>query len=133
MLGLVHTYGTKTRYFCAPESCRIEQMRDAQRLSLYCTLLLLHGELGWHLAVRYHSDATSHIKTEFHFVTLLHKDSTSSLVDIISPSRCKIPCAIHTKMFKMHVHSLPMSPGASEYYYELKFIIYIYIVKINNQ
>jgi len=65
-------------------------MRDAQRLSRYCPLLLLHGELGCHLAMLYQGDATSHIKTGFHVVTLPHKDSTSSPVDSIAPSRCKI-------------------------------------------
>jgi hypothetical protein len=92
MLAPLHTYGTKRRYFCAPVSWRIEQVRDVQSLSLYPPLLLLHCELGWHLAVRYQGDATSHVKTEFHVATLLHKVSYSTPVDTIAPSRCKVNC-----------------------------------------
>jgi hypothetical protein len=56
-----------------------------------CTspLLFPHGELGWHLEVRYHGDATSRNKTEFQVVMLLHKDSTSSPMD----SHCSV--ALH--------------------------------------
>jgi len=36
------------------------QIRDANLPSLHYSLLFPHGELGWHLAVWYQGDTTSH-------------------------------------------------------------------------
>jgi hypothetical protein len=38
----------------------LEQISDAQLPSLHFPLLFPHGELGWHLAVRYQGGTTSH-------------------------------------------------------------------------
>lgn len=67
----------------------LEQIRDANLASLHFPLLFPHCELGWHLEVRYQSNATSHknIKiscgittTEFHVAILPHTDSASSQI-----------------------------------------------------
>ena len=62
--------GAEGDFSFSPESCRFEQMRDANRVSLHFPLLFQHGELGWHLAVRYQGDAAIHNKTKFHVVIL---------------------------------------------------------------
>jgi hypothetical protein len=51
-----------------------EQIRDANLPSLHFPLLFPHGELGWHLGVRYQGGTTSHnnnrISYNYHKQTL---------------------------------------------------------------
>jgi hypothetical protein len=55
-------------------------------VSLLFPLLFPHGEIVWHLEVRYQGDAKSHNKTELNAVILPQKDATSSPMD----SHCSI-------------------------------------------
>jgi hypothetical protein len=98
------------------------------RTECQCTssLLFPHGELDWHLAVRYQGDATSHNKTELHVLILQHKDSTSIPMD----SHCS--SAQKTQMLKMLVPVLFVTPGARKLLlFVFQFIIHMNVVIMN--
>ena len=58
----------------------LERIRDTKVQSLDFTLLLPHGELGWHLANRYQGAATSHNNNKISCPNLLNTHSASSPV-----------------------------------------------------
>jgi hypothetical protein len=58
---------------------KLEQIRDANLPSLHFPLLFPHGELGWHIAVRYQGDATNH-NNRISCRNLTHTDSGSSAI-----------------------------------------------------
>jgi hypothetical protein len=84
------TYWSRKRLFLAPESWRIEQIRDEHRVTLHNPLLFPHVELDWNLAVRYQGDATNHNKTEFYVVICRIKSLLQVQWILIVPSRCKL-------------------------------------------
>ena len=68
----------------------LEQIKDANVPSLHFPLLFPHGELGWHVAVRYQGDDTSHNNNRISRRNLPHTDSDQVQWVLIAPSRCKI-------------------------------------------
>jgi hypothetical protein len=58
---------------------KLGKIKDANLISLHFPLLFLHGELGWHLAVRYQGGTTSH-NNRIPCRNLPHTDFTSSPV-----------------------------------------------------
>ena len=63
----------------------LEQIRDAHLPSLRFPLLFPHGELGWHLAVRYHGGTTSHNSNRISSHNLPHAVSAASPVGTHCP------------------------------------------------
>jgi hypothetical protein len=61
----------------------LEQIRASNLASLHFPLLFPHGELGWHLAVRYQGDATSRNNNRILCRNLPHNDSGSSSLDTL--------------------------------------------------
>jgi len=58
----------------------LEQIRDVNLPSLHFPLLFTHGDVGWHLAVRYQGGTTSHNNNRIPCRNLPHTDSGSSPV-----------------------------------------------------
>ena len=56
---------------------------------LHFSLLFPHGG-GWHLAVRYQGDATSHNNLRVSYLDFAYTDSTSDQWVLIVAARCKI-------------------------------------------
>ena len=94
----------------------LEQIKDPHIASLHFPLLSPHGELGWHVAVRYEDDSTSHnnkrvSRHNFFRIPALHQVQWV----LTAPSRCKVMCvcAVSILIIEMPVPSLPESPAAS--------------------
>jgi hypothetical protein len=94
----------------------LEQIRDSNLASLRFPLLFSHGELGWHLAVRYQGDATSHnnnrtICRNFTGLRLYIKSNGHQLLH--SAARLFL-CAVYALITEMRVPCLHVSRGASK-------------------
>lgn len=81
---------------------------------LHFPLLFPHGEIGWHLAVPYQGDASSHNSNrfssrEFCLIPILPQGQQV----LVAASRCKIIYAPVFHTTEMHVPSLPGSLGTS--------------------
>jgi len=72
--------GAKTDDNLHQQVGELEQIRDANLPSLHYPLLFPHGEVGWHLAVRYQGVTTSHNNDRISYHNLPHTNSGSSPV-----------------------------------------------------
>jgi len=97
---------------------RTEQMKDWHMASLHFPLLFQHGELGWHLADRYQSDATCRNNnnnrvscSNFAAYGLCIKSNGYSVLC------CKIVSVFSTLIAEMSVPSLPVS--VSQYFHSI--------------
>jgi len=55
----------------------LQQTREAELPALNFPLLFAHGEVGWHLELRYEGDASSHKNNRISCRNLLYADSGS--------------------------------------------------------
>ena len=93
---------------------KLEQIRDANLPSLPFPLLFPHGELGWHLAVRYQDGTTSDNNNRISCRNLPHSGSGSSPVGIHRSIVLQDYFCAQFPHGVMRMPSLPVSHGASK-------------------
>ena len=128
--------GTHKEMLFSAESWRIEQIRDAQLASMHFALLLSHGAVVWHLAVRFQVHATSHNnnKVSCHYLAEYRLCIKSNWYTLLHGAARLILCLVSTLLQCVYLLGpCHLVHRIQYYYYYFQFIVPIKSEVINQR